>query len=96
MGEVESRNRKIADNVLAFLDKAATNHGRMMMAERFKHQSAYEKARDRFLVRAGYRVLHFTGAEVVADPYKVAHEALSLIGVFSDQNYDAANPLHLD
>ena len=187
MGDVERRNRKIADNVLAFLDKAEIDHGRMM-GERFrismwqqmqggldspiedlffiachnvcesesvvvnpypdddhaspfrafitpqaivgkfrvdfllkqnnlgpdalltpviveldghdfhdkdKHQRAYEKARDRFLVRSGYRVLHFTGSEVVADPYKVAHEALSLIGVCPDP-YDPTNPLHLE
>lgn len=41
-----------------------------------KHQRAYEKSRDRFLVRRGFKVLHFTGSEVVADPYKVAFEAL--------------------
>ena len=60
-----------------------------------KRQRAYEKARDRFLVKSGYKVLHFTGSEVVADPYKVAFEALSLIGVFvsSREEYDAKAPL---
>lgn len=47
-----------------------------------KQQRAYEKARDRFFVKSGYKVLHFTGSEVVADPYKVTHEALSMIGLF--------------
>ncbi len=60
-----------------------------------KRQRAYEKSRDRFLVKAGYRVLHFTGGEVVADPYKVAYEALELIGAFigGRESYDPENPL---
>ena len=52
-----------------------------------KAQRAYEKSRDRFLVKCGYRVLHFTGSEVVVDPFRVAHEALSLVGTLS-QEYD--------
>lgn len=61
-----------------------------------KTQRAYEKARDRFLVKSGYKVLHFTGSEVVADPYRVAFEVLLLAGVFlgSDrEEYDEKNPL---
>jgi len=61
-----------------------------------KTQRAYEKARDRFLVKAGYRVLHFTGSEVVADPYKVAYEALDLVGLSvcsGSEGYDPKNPL---
>lgn len=63
-----------------------------------KRQRSYEKARDRFLVKQGYRVLHFTGSDVAADPFKVAHEALELAGVFeySDHpGYCASNPLQL-
>lgn len=61
-----------------------------------QRQRSYEKARDRFLVRSGYRVLHFTGSDVVADPFKVAFEALEMLGVFVGSGveaYDAANPL---
>lgn len=60
-----------------------------------KKQRAYEKARDRFLVKEGYRVLHFTGSEVVADPHKVAYEALDLLGVYSGsyRKFDPLNPL---
>jgi very-short-patch-repair endonuclease len=61
-----------------------------------KRQRSYEKARDRFLVKAGYRVLHFTGSDVVADPFKVAYESLDLLGVFSGlgiDSYDKSNPL---
>lgn len=61
-----------------------------------KNQRAYEKARDRFLVANGYRVLHFTGSEVVADPYKVAYEALDIIGVICGESYDPANPFGID
>jgi very-short-patch-repair endonuclease len=63
-----------------------------------KTQRSYEKARDRFLVRNGFRVLHFTGSDVVADPFRVAHEALDLLGVFDgvDTRYDAIQPLGVE
>lgn len=61
-----------------------------------KRQRSYEKARDRHLVKAGYRVIHFTGSDVVADPFKVAFEALEMIGVFVGMGvgeYNADDPL---
>ena len=61
-----------------------------------KRQRSYEKERDRFLVRAGYRVLHFTGSDVVGDPFKVAHEALQMVGAFvgcETEDYNPSNPL---
>lgn len=61
-----------------------------------KRQRAYEKARDRFLVSQGCRVLHFTGSEVVADPFKVAYESLALMGVFRGMEYDADHPLGVE
>lgn len=63
-----------------------------------KQQRSYEKARDRFLVRQGYRVLHFTGSDVVADPFKVAHEALDMLGVFDGcvTVYDENHPLGIE
>jgi very-short-patch-repair endonuclease len=45
-----------------------------------KNQRAYEKARDRYLVKEGYSVLHYTGSELVANPYKVVCEAIKLAG----------------
>lgn len=68
--------------------------------DRDKHQRSYEKARDRFLQREGYRVLHFTGADVVADPYRVAHEAIDAVEGFSAPEgytpYDASNPFGIE
>lgn len=58
-----------------------------------KKQRAYEKQRDRFFVKQGYQVLHYTGSEIVADPFKVAHEVLSLLGATSNPVYDASAPL---
>lgn len=61
-----------------------------------KRQRSYEKARDRFLVKKGYRVLHFTGSDVVADPFKVAYEALEMVGCFLGscrKGYDPKDPL---
>ncbi len=62
-----------------------------------KTQRSYEKARDRFLVKSGLRVLHFTGSDVVKDPFKVAHEALSMVGVMigSAPEYNPADPLDM-
>ena len=56
-----------------------------------KRQRSYEKARDRFLVKQGYKVLHFTGSDVVADPFKVAFEALDLVGVFLGSGIEKYN-----
>lgn len=61
-----------------------------------RRQRGYEKARDRYLVREGYRILHFTGSEVVADPLKVAYEALQLVGLRAGVDYEPSNPLDLD
>ena len=57
-----------------------------------KRQRSYEKARDRFLVKEGYRVLHFTGSDVVADPFKVAYEALDMLGLSACIGLDAYDP----
>lgn len=57
-----------------------------------KRQRSYEKARDRFLVKSGYRVLHFTGSDVVKDPFAVSYEALELLGLFMGSSEDAYNP----
>ncbi|MCW5600428.1 DUF559 domain-containing protein [Nitrosomonas sp.] len=46
-----------------------------------KLQRSYEKARDRFLIKEGYKVIHFTGSDVCADPHKVVFESLSMIGI---------------
>lgn len=67
--------------------------------DRDKRQRSYEKARDRALVRAGFRVIHFTGSDVVRDPFACAWEALEMVGCFvgsSVDKYDPKNPLCLD
>ena len=60
-----------------------------------KRQRSYEKARDRHLTKAGYRVLHFTGSDVCRDPYSVAFESLELLGLFTGTRaaYDPKDPL---
>jgi very-short-patch-repair endonuclease len=63
-----------------------------------KHQRSYEKARDRYFVKQGYKVVHYTGSDVVKDPFKVAHEVLSMVGCYVGSGvdeYDAKNPLSL-
>lgn len=62
-------------------------------------QRSYEKARDRFLAKSGFVVLHFTGSDVAADPYKVAYEVLDAVqsyggvGAFA---YDKQNPFGIE
>jgi very-short-patch-repair endonuclease len=53
-----------------------------------KQQRSYEKARDRHLVKAGYKVVHYTGSDVVKDPFKVAFEVFELAGVFHGSGLD--------
>lgn len=61
--------------------------------DRDKRQRSYEKKRDRDLQRAGYRVIHFTGSDVVKDPFACAWEALQLVGLFCGSGCEAYNPL---
>jgi very-short-patch-repair endonuclease len=63
-----------------------------------KRQRSYEKRRDRDLVRAGCRVLHFTGSDVVKDPFACAWEALEMVGLFVGRDgeglvYSPTDPL---
>ena len=44
--------------------------------ERTEPERRYEKRRDRFLVSQGYKVFHFTGTEIVKEPFRVAAEIL--------------------
>lgn len=63
-----------------------------------KQQRSYEKARDRFLLKRDFKVLHFTGSDVVADPYAVAHEvldALEAYGAIGSDPYNKKNPFGL-
>ena len=66
--------------------------------DRNKIQRSYEKRRDREFVKKGYRVLHFTGSDVVSDPFGVAFEALDMVGLTVGsgvEEYDPSNPLNL-
>lgn len=59
-----------------------------------KKQRAYEKGRDRFLVKQGLKVLHFTGSEVVKDPFAVAFEAMEAAEVpGATLGFSATDPL---
>lgn len=42
-------------------------------------QRRYEKARDRFLQKEGYKVFHYTGAEIVKNPFTAAAECLAFV-----------------
>lgn len=59
-----------------------------------KKQRSYEKARDRDLVKAGYRVMHYTGSDINTDPFRVAWEVLEMVGALGGFGaYDPADPL---
>ena len=46
--------------------------------ERTREQVAYRNERDRSLQQAGWRVMHYSGAELVRDPMKVIQEVLDV------------------
>lgn len=46
--------------------------------ERTKEQAKRDRARERELLKAGYRVVRFTGSEIVANPKKCAWEVISI------------------
>lgn len=47
--------------------------------ERTKAQAQRDKARDRFLMGKGYRVVRFTGSELFNNPFDCAYEAMLLL-----------------
>jgi very-short-patch-repair endonuclease len=47
--------------------------------ERTEQERRYEKARDRWFNKEGYTVLHYTGKEIIEDPFLVAADAMSHI-----------------
>ena len=47
--------------------------------DRTERERRYEKARDRFFILNGYKTLHYTGTEILQDPYKVATEIISFV-----------------
>ena len=47
--------------------------------EKTKEQAQRDKARDRYLVGQGYRVLRFTGSEIYRSPFDVAEEIISVL-----------------
>ena len=54
--------------------------------ERSEQERRYEKARDRYLIKKGFTVLHFTGKEIMENPLEVASEILvHLTGLPEDQ-----------
>lgn len=52
--------------------------------DRNERQRRYEKKRDRFLTARGYKALHYTGSEIVKDPYAAALEAFTLATGLAD------------
>lgn len=64
-----------------------------------KKQRAYEKARDRYLTRVGYKVLHFTGSELVKDPYLTVLETFVALDIADESaitEYNPSNPFGID
>jgi very-short-patch-repair endonuclease len=47
--------------------------------ERTEKERRYEKKRDRFLQKAGYKIFHYTGKEILSSPIKIASEILSFL-----------------
>ena len=47
--------------------------------ERTESERRYEKERDRFFATKGYQVFHFTGTEILREPYRVAAEILAYV-----------------
>lgn len=65
-----------------------------------KEQRAYEKARDRYFSRNGFKTLHFTGSEVFRDPFKCVLEAFSVLEIAHEslfiKSYNPSDPFMLE
>lgn len=47
--------------------------------ERTEQERRYEKARDRFLQKQGYRAFHYTGKEIIEQPFRIASEIVAFV-----------------
>lgn len=56
--------------------------------DRNARQRSYEKKRDRFLQKKGYEVFHYTGSDVISDPFGVATECLARLTGESENRFD--------
>ena len=45
--------------------------------ERTEQERRYEKARDRYIQSQGFKIFHFTGKEILLNPFKIASEIIS-------------------
>jgi len=52
--------------------------------ERTEDERRREKTRDRFLIKQGYKVFHFTGKEIIEGPYVAAREVLAYVMGWDD------------
>jgi very-short-patch-repair endonuclease len=50
--------------------------------ERTEEERRYEKARDRYLIKCGFAVFHYTGKEILENPFKIAKEIFMFLGCF--------------
>jgi very-short-patch-repair endonuclease len=54
-------------------------------------QAARDKRRDRYFTRLGYRILHFTGAEISKSAVECAEEVLALVMDFQTSRIEAGH-----
>jgi very-short-patch-repair endonuclease len=52
--------------------------------EKTKEQAQKDKKRDRELIQAGYKIIHFTGSEIYTNTYKCFDEIAGILGLKSE------------
>ena len=57
--------------------------------ERTEKERRYEKTRDRHLTKAGYKVFHYTGSEIIERPLEIAKEILEFVTEQTDLRISA-------
>jgi len=83
----------VSYNILGQSQKVLIECDSQQWHETTEDQRRYEKSRDRYLLKKGYKVFHYTGKEIINNPYIVACEVLEhltgekeLIGYFLNYN----------
>lgn len=54
--------------------------------ERDEKERRYEKARDRYFVKEGYKVFHYTGTEILKNSIKIAGEILAYVTEIKEED----------
>lgn len=69
----------LKDGTQRIINKVFVECDSQQFHERTESERRYEKARDRFIQSKGYKILHYTGKEIIENPFQIAAEIIHTV-----------------